>query len=129
MIFAVFDVLLAVNMCINYSFFTFIEIETSRSVAVVSSKLSKLVVSYSHITSHKSKFGSNSRCTDNSSISSMPRRKSFTMFVTRCSRSFVRSSDERALFNVIHLRLEWNSRFSPINYMDVNLLSLGCRLE
>jgi len=28
MIFAVFDVLLAVNMCVNYSFFTFILLET-----------------------------------------------------------------------------------------------------
>ena len=34
MIFAVFDVLLAVNMCINYSFFTFITNNSRVSFAV-----------------------------------------------------------------------------------------------
>ena len=45
MIFAVFDVLLAVNMCINYSFFTFIIIIIIKLmtgfVQIVMSKLSQ----------------------------------------------------------------------------------------
>jgi len=41
MIFAVFDVLLAVNMCINYRFFTFI-IHMSQSLVVSGRALTKM---------------------------------------------------------------------------------------
>jgi len=40
MIFAVFDVLLAVNMCINYSFFTFIRIGVCVYVCVCDAQVS-----------------------------------------------------------------------------------------